>query len=75
MMQSQPVTRGIDTSMHWLESLDEHDVQFLALDVRDDSNLVKLFRSQPEWMIDFEDREAVLFVRSDDAHVGVMADR
>lgn len=64
MIQNQPSTQGIGTSEHWLGLLDEHDVQFLALDVRDDSNMVKLFRSQPGWAIDFEDREAVLFVRS-----------
>ncbi len=65
MLQSQPITQGIGTSEHLLGLLDEHDVQFLALDIRGDSNLVKVFRSQPKWMVDFEDQEAVLFVRSD----------
>ena len=73
MMQNHSIMQGIGASEHWLGLLDEHDVQFLALDVRDDSNLVKLFRSQPKWIVDFEDHEAVLFIRSGGDHAGATA--
>ena len=49
----------------WPAVLDEHGVQFLALDRHGDSELVKLFRSQPGWRVNYEDGEAVLFVRAD----------
>lgn len=48
----------------WLEVLDEYGVEFLALDLHSDSDLVRFFRSQPGWAVDFEDEEAVLFVRA-----------
>jgi hypothetical protein len=49
----------------WLEMLDEYDVQFLVLDLHTDSELLGLFRSQPGWAVDFEDREAIIFARTD----------
>ena len=45
--------------------LDEYGVQFLVLDRHDDSDLLKLFRSQPGWAVDFEDKEAIIFARAD----------
>ena len=48
----------------WPRILDEHGVRFLALDRHCDSHAVRLFRSQPGWRVDYEDGEAVLFVRA-----------
>ena len=52
-------------SEDWLGVFDEHGVQFIALDVQSDGDLVELFRAQPGWAVDFEDEEAVLFARAD----------
>jgi hypothetical protein len=52
---------------HWLGIFEKYDVQFLVLNRHDDSDLLKLFRSQPGWTVDFEDGEAVIFVRADTA--------
>ena len=51
----------------WPAVLDEYGVQFLMLDRRDDSDLLKLFRLQPGWAVDFEDEEAIIFARADTA--------
>ena len=49
--------------------LDEYGVQFLILDRHDDSDLLKLFQSQPGWAVDFEDEEAIIFARADTAQL------
>ncbi|MBN1583085.1 MAG: hypothetical protein JXA89_20420 [Anaerolineae bacterium] len=49
----------------WLKMLDEYGVQFLALDIESDRWLVKLVEVQPEWVVDLQDGESVLFVRTD----------
>ena len=49
----------------WLEMLEEYEVEFLVLDLHTDSELLGLFRSQPGWVVDFEDREAIVFARTD----------
>jgi len=45
--------------------LDRYGVRFLVLDTRNDIGLLELFRSQSGWTVDFEDEEAVIFVRAD----------
>jgi hypothetical protein len=49
----------------WLKILEEYGVEFLVLDPHTDSELLGLFRSQPGWAIDFEDREAIIFARTE----------
>ena len=51
----------------WPAVLDEYSVQFLVLGRHDDSDLLKLFQSQPGWAVDFEDEEAIIFARADTA--------
>ena len=65
MLQDHFVTQTPIVNEDWPRVFDEYDVQFLVLDPHRDSNLLKLFRSQPEWTVDFEDEETVLFVRAD----------
>jgi hypothetical protein len=48
---------------------DKFGVQFLVLDARRDSGLLQAVRSNPEWIVDFKDREAVLLARSCQAAV------
>lgn len=43
---------------------DRYDVQFLVLDIQSDSTMVQLFQSQPGWVVDYKDEEAMIFVRS-----------
>jgi len=64
MLRDHAAAQRTDMNENWPAVLDEHDVQFLALDRHGDSKLVKLFRSQPGWAVDFEDGEAVPFVRA-----------
>ena len=66
MLQDYFVTQAGRRSVEdWPQVLDEYGVQFLVLNRHDDSDLLDLFRSQPGWMVDFEDKEAVLFARTD----------
>lgn len=52
-------------STHWISStLDKSQIEFLALDCQSDSELIKLFRSHPSWIVNFENKEAVLFARA-----------
>lgn len=64
MTQHHSVAQGISTNRDWLGVLDEYNVEFLVLSLHSDSDLVGFFRSQPGWIIDFEDEESVLFVRA-----------
>jgi len=65
MLQNHSIAQATDTNKDWSGVLDEYGVQFLALDRYGDSDLLNLFRSQPGWTVDFEDGEAVLFIRTD----------
>ena len=64
MPQDHSAAQQNDVNQDWPAVLDEHGVQFLALDRHSDSDLLSLFRSQPGWKIDFEDEEAAIFVRT-----------
>lgn len=63
MLQDHSVAQGTGVNKRWLRMLDEYDVQFLALDLQSDRNLVEFLRLQPGWAIDLENGEAVLFAR------------
>jgi len=65
MLQNYPVTQAERQSVEdWPGILDEYGVQFLVLDRHDDSDLLNIFRSQPGWVVDFEDGEAIIFARA-----------
>ena len=49
----------------WLKTFEQYDVKYLALDPEKDHSLIQLLQARPEWMLDFWDREGVLFVHSD----------
>ena len=67
MLQAHTVAQGTGLNEDWSAVPDEHGVQFLVLDRHSDNDLLKLFQSQPGWAVDFEDGEAVIFVRADSA--------
>jgi hypothetical protein len=54
-------TRRYET---WLMDLERLGVQFLVLDIQRDEGLVQAARSNPSWIVDFEDGQAVLFART-----------
>jgi len=67
MLQHHAVAQGSGVNENWPQVLDEYGAQFLVLDCHSDADLLEMFRSQPAWTVDFEDREAVIFVRTDTA--------
>ncbi|MBN1875075.1 MAG: hypothetical protein JXA33_12655 [Anaerolineae bacterium] len=50
-----------NTIDHWLRLFEKEQVQFIVLNRRDDGELVKAIHSKPEWIVDFEDDQAVIF--------------
>jgi hypothetical protein len=66
MLQDFPIPQ---TQFHpvrdWMGILDEYEVRYLALDLRSDGDVVSLVRARPDWAVDFEDEQAVLFVRAE----------
>ena len=49
----------------WLARFEQYDVKYIALDPDEDRSLIQLLNSRSEWTLDFQDRQGVLFVRSD----------
>ena len=47
-----------------LQLFKEENVQFVILDLYDDVELVEAIRLQPNWKVDFEDDELVIFTLS-----------
>jgi hypothetical protein len=60
-------TERISANEDWVETFDKHGVQFLVLSRHDDGDLLKLFQTRPDWAVDFEDEEAIIFARADTA--------
>jgi hypothetical protein len=58
---STQIVETIHTPEHWLQFLDEENVQLVILDADLDLEFAKAIRSQPGWNIDFEDDELVIF--------------
>ena len=51
----------IHPTHEWLQLFDEENVQLVILDSHLDTELVEIIRLQPEWSVDFEDDELVIF--------------
>jgi len=49
----------------WVGVFDEYGVEFVLLNLQDDSGLVEILRTEPAWQVDLEDGEVVVFVRAD----------
>jgi hypothetical protein len=64
MLQEQAVAGEIQWYERWLAALDAFGVQFLVLDIEHDEELVQAARSHPQWDVDLEDEDAVLFARA-----------
>ena len=73
LRDSVAIETGRALGAHWLKVLDQFEVRFLALDLESDHGLVEFFLSQPGWVVDYRDKESVLFVRASDVQESVMA--
>lgn len=58
------VTQRGDGQEDWPTVFDRYGVQFLALDVNSDGDLLQRFQGEPQWTVDFEDGDSVLFARA-----------
>lgn len=63
MVDEPAVMQGTGGRADWPAVFDEYGVQYLALDVRADNELARVFRPHPGWRVCFEGEEAVLFGR------------
>jgi hypothetical protein len=57
--------RANGTNENWLRVLETYQVRFLVLNLDSEREMVELFRSQPEWVVDFEDGESIIFSRAE----------
>ena len=49
----------------WLQMLEEENIQLLILDAQLDTELIETARLQPEWKVDSEDDELVIFTSAE----------
>ncbi len=54
----------INVNKNWLEYFEKYGVQFVVLSPSQDRGLVEILRRQPEWLVDLEDHEVVVFTHS-----------
>jgi hypothetical protein len=64
MVRAQAPTQAKDRLDRWLATLDAYGVQYLILDTKRDHELVRLVQSNPEWTIDFQEADSILFART-----------
>lgn len=68
MPGNHAVTHRGDAQEAWPTVFDRYGVQFLALDVNSDGDLLQRFQVEPQWTVDFEDGDSVLFARAATQH-------
>lgn len=59
--QSMQIELAIHPTHEWLQLFDEENIQLVILDSHLDTELAEIIRLQPEWNVDFEDDELVIF--------------
>ncbi len=64
-MCSQIMTPKVSNPASFVALLDEYGVESMVYDSHQDAQWIQFFRVNPAWVIDFEDQDAVLFVRGD----------
>jgi hypothetical protein len=47
----------------WLALFEQENVRFVVLDRRTDSDLIEILRRRCGWIVDFEDKESMIFTR------------
>ena len=61
LQQSLQAESAICPPPAWLQLFDEENVQLVILDAHLDTELIEIIRLQPEWKVDSEDDELVIF--------------
>ncbi len=61
LQQSAHTELTICSPHEWLQLFEEENVQLIVLNSQRDDELVQAIRLQPEWNVDFEDDELVIF--------------
>ena len=64
MLGDHAVTQRGNAEEDWPTVFDRYDVQFLALDLNSDGDLLRRFQVEPQWTVEFEDGHSVLFARA-----------
>jgi hypothetical protein len=53
-----------ESIMDWVAIFDQYEVQTIVLDPKTDSSLIESLRACPQWAVDSEDGETVIFSRA-----------
>jgi hypothetical protein len=61
LQQSVQAEFAIYPPREWLQLFDEENVRLIILDAHLDTELIEIARLQPEWKVDSEDDELVIF--------------
>jgi hypothetical protein len=64
-MTKQAAEAQFHLRQSWLETLEDHKVNFMALDPVHDDNLIEFLKTDPDWVIEFADQDAIFFTRTD----------
>ncbi|MBN1888986.1 MAG: hypothetical protein JW850_13410 [Thermoflexales bacterium] len=67
MLQDYSGAQKTGMAGNWLEVFDTYSVQFVVLDRHSDGELLSRLHAQPDWKIDFDDGEDVIFARAHNA--------
>jgi hypothetical protein len=54
-----------EIDLNWLNNLERNNVQIISLDPYHDQRLINTLNSAPEWIIEFEDDDAIFYSRED----------
>ena len=52
-------------SRHWLDLLEESNVNFMALDLAHDTKLIEQLQTRPGWTVEYATENAIFFVREE----------
>ncbi len=68
---SQQEAKGTDHRLAqiWLGMLDRYSVRQAVLDRHEDRHLVAFLESQADWVCEYQDEDAVLFVRASEPDI------
>ena len=66
-MNTQTHRTGAQTgiSRHWLDVLEENNVNFMALDLAHDTKLIEQLQTRPDWIVEYTTEDAIFFVREE----------
>ena len=74
-MREYATPQSTDLQADWRSILDRCGVQYLALDISADRDLVQLFRPDPQWVVYLDDGEGLILARTDHDNIGLRSER